>query len=785
MPLMLPPIDDRRFDALRGDALDLAAAHVPEWTNFNRSDPGVTLVEVFAFLTESLLYRANQIPRSMHLKFLQLLRIPLRSATAAQGLVTISNPSAAPLVLPDGLEVRAGQLPFRTTRGLDALPVEGRVFVKRVIQNPPPEVKEYYRQLYASFRGTPATTEAKLYEATPFPLRGGRAITLPEISDHGFWLALLAPTEAAVDSTREAIANRILTIGVVPALSEGSAELPAGRPFATQASGTMRVLRPFVAAPDGRLSDVLSERKAEWIDLSVRSESDVFTLPGVVDVTLPKADDLKLWTNIEPLEMGVGDLPPAIEDPRAAKRVVTWLRVVPSFQTRAGFLWLGINAVPVTQLTRVMNEALPEGNGEPDQTAQLAHAPVLPRTVRLLAIGGGKTVEWNEIDDLMAAGAEVPVPDLRKPPGSQKRKEAPSNVFVLDPESGQIRFGDGVHGVRPADGAVLRASYDYSAGAAGNIGANTDLKASTLPNSIKITNPVPTWGGADAESIADGEKQITSYLRHHDRVVTAADFVEITLRTPGVDIGRVEVLPNFKPAIGLEPVDRRAPGVVTLMIVPASDPEQPDAPVPRPPFLEAICRYLDPRRLVTTQIIVRGPSYHDIWVSIGIKPAPGRNEAQVIEEVKAAVLRFLAPTGGGRQQIPDDPAIVLAAASSGSNGWMLNKAVRAAEIEAVTNRTPGVEFVNGVFLGLADGSVSGVVQMSDLDLPRVRGISVTSGSPISIADLQHGVPIASGTGSATGDGTTDGSTDGSTDGTTNGATSAQFVQVPVIPEECR
>src|SRR5438132_6145073 len=111
MPITIPSIDDRRYQDLVDEALARVPVHTPEWTNFNRSDPGVTLVEVFAFLTESLLYRANQIPRSMHLKFLQLLRIPLRSATAAQGLVTISNPSAAPLVLPDGLEVRAGQLP--------------------------------------------------------------------------------------------------------------------------------------------------------------------------------------------------------------------------------------------------------------------------------------------------------------------------------------------------------------------------------------------------------------------------------------------------------------------------------------------------------------------------------------------------------------------------------------------------------------------------------------------------------------------------------------------------
>jgi len=213
---------------------------------------------------------------------------------------------------------------------------------------------------------------------------------------------------------------------------------------------------------------------------------------------------------------------------------------------------------------------------------------------------------------------------------------------------------------------------DTSAGAAGNVGAEAISKATALPDSFKITNPIATWGGANAENVADGEKQITRYLQHRDRAVTAADFFAITLRTPGVDVGRVEVLPNYDPGTN----SFNVAGVVTLMIIPASDPEQPDAPLPRPRFLEAICRYLDPRRLVTTRIFLRGPKYKDVWISIGINVAPGRNEAQVAEDVKAAVLRFLAPTAGGRQQLPDDPAAVLAAASSDANGWQLGKPVR-------------------------------------------------------------------------------------------------------------
>jgi hypothetical protein len=70
MPLQIPSLDDRRYQELLDEALARIPVHNPEWTNFNKSDPGVTLIELFAFLTETLLYRANQIPERNRRKFL-------------------------------------------------------------------------------------------------------------------------------------------------------------------------------------------------------------------------------------------------------------------------------------------------------------------------------------------------------------------------------------------------------------------------------------------------------------------------------------------------------------------------------------------------------------------------------------------------------------------------------------------------------------------------------------------------------------------------------------------
>src|ERR1051325_2674528 len=151
----IPQLDDRNYRQILNEALARVRAHNPEWTNLNESDPGVTILELFSFMTESLLYRSNQIPERNRLKFLQLLGISLAPAASARGLVTFTN-ERGPLsvvTLNDNLEVRAGAVPFRTERGLDVLPIEGRVYYKRAVTNPSTEQVAYYTQLYASYMG--------------------------------------------------------------------------------------------------------------------------------------------------------------------------------------------------------------------------------------------------------------------------------------------------------------------------------------------------------------------------------------------------------------------------------------------------------------------------------------------------------------------------------------------------------------------------------------------------------------------------------------------------------
>jgi hypothetical protein len=118
MPIPLPRLDDRTFDQLVADALERARATCPDWTDHTAGDPGVTLVELFAFLTESLLYRLNRVPPKLQLALLNLAGVVLRPPSAAVATLTFARaqgtPSDTPVTIPAGTQVggRDGSVTF-------------------------------------------------------------------------------------------------------------------------------------------------------------------------------------------------------------------------------------------------------------------------------------------------------------------------------------------------------------------------------------------------------------------------------------------------------------------------------------------------------------------------------------------------------------------------------------------------------------------------------------------------------------------------------------------------
>ena len=133
MPLPAPNLDDRRFQNLVDDAKRLVQQRCPEWTDHNVSDPGVTLIETFAYMTDQLLYRLNRVPDRHYVKFLELIGVTLFPPTAAATDVTfwLSAPQAQPVVVPGGVEVATARgdsdnppVVFTTNGPLEIVPCE-------------------------------------------------------------------------------------------------------------------------------------------------------------------------------------------------------------------------------------------------------------------------------------------------------------------------------------------------------------------------------------------------------------------------------------------------------------------------------------------------------------------------------------------------------------------------------------------------------------------------------------------------------------------------------------
>lgn len=691
MPLPVPNLDDRSFDDLVADLTARIPAHTPEWTHVRAGDPGRTLIELFAFLGDTLLYRVNQIPEKQRLAFLNLLGMPRRPALPARGLIALALPDEARSAV--DLRARATvakPLPFEAIDEVSIAPVTGEVYLKRRLsigeRRALDDTLGQLQQLYGP-RPIEPYVVAPLF-ADGLAIESGVDIVADSV-DGCAWIALLAPAArggedqaALVDAARSQLARndaaepRMLNVGVMPANAlpdDQQVAEPRGaitllwelsRPAADGATG-------FAALPIAR-DATLGTRKAGVVRLVPPGES----LIGV-------GADARAANE----RSGVGAEPPRLDDPQRQARLVAWLRVRPDPAAgRVGSLklaWLGVHAVVIEQMSTLANAIVGDADGSADARIQLPAGDVDGASLQIdLAEDGSTWERWERVDDLATL-----------PPRSGRDARA----FELDAQAGTLLFGDGVRGRVPAVGARVRATQlRAGGGSAGNLPAGTlkeisgqDIRPGRSVPKLKVVQPAALRGGADAESVAVAESRISGFLRHRERAVTADDYRGLALQTPAAAVGRVEVLPRFKPQTRQFDI----PGVVSVMVLPARDGASAPAP-PNPradrPLIESVHAHLDARRPLATELYVIGCEYVPVAVSVAVGL---RNDAAIDETlaaVRAAVARLLWP---------------LAPGGHDGQGWTLGRAVIDRELEVEAARVAGVATVAGVnlFARVVDG----------------------------------------------------------------------------------
>ena len=120
MPLPTPKLDDRTFAELMADAVAVIDRTCPEWTDRNPSDPGITLLETFAYLTDTMLYRLNRVPEKLYVSLLNLVGAQVRPPAAAAATLTFTRADGAigAINIPAGTKIATndGSVTFMVTK---------------------------------------------------------------------------------------------------------------------------------------------------------------------------------------------------------------------------------------------------------------------------------------------------------------------------------------------------------------------------------------------------------------------------------------------------------------------------------------------------------------------------------------------------------------------------------------------------------------------------------------------------------------------------------------------
>jgi predicted phage baseplate assembly protein len=314
------------------------------------------------------------------------------------------------------------------------------------------------------------------------------------------------------------------------------------------------------------------------------------------------------------------------------------------------------NAVGAKNATTIPNEILGVADGTPGQTYKLANGNIQPGTLSLAvqeapAASNAPLVLWTAVVSLDRYGPF-------------------DSVFVLDAETGSITFGDGIHGrippLVPQGGNIVALTYVWGGGAAGNVAVGTvTVLNSPAPGIAAAVNYVAGTGGSDAETQDQATTRAGKTLSTGSRAVSTDDFAWLAMQTPGVQLARAQVVPLRKPVDQTSPgqavtatglaaqvpaapaglADNDTPGVVSVIVVPQqSGPE----PTPSAAFLNAVSQYLNPQRLITTEVYVVPPQYLRLYnVRVSVAGRPGYTRAQLQSSVSAQLAGYLQVLTGG------------------------------------------------------------------------------------------------------------------------------------------
>lgn len=653
MSLPSPNLDDRSFQSLVDDAKRMIGLRCPEWTDHNVSDPGVTLIELFAYMTETMLYRLNQVPEKNHIRFLDMLGVRLQPAEAA-----------------------TTDLRFRLSRWIED----------------EPGAEENEITLVGGNTGA-STIRSESEDAIEFLTDRNLRMVRPRLAH-----ALALPRREAGTGEREASDSR--TFDLPKTIGDGNPPFPIysavpglGDAFYIGLENDLsnNVIHLYAecltAAATGlnesypaQIWEFWHDASGSWRTLEVVDDRTFgFNRTGYVELAMPDgltesnvAGIKSYWIRVRYTTLAA-DLPPKgpdnkTPDPYQKPPEITYL----SARTVGG-------TISATHCSVIRREPLGISDGTPGQQFQVKYFPTLAlREMDTVLVG-----PMGEAPDDMDGW----VPWTRVEDFSHSQQD--DRHFVYDELTGMVSFGpvlrnpDGTNtqfGRVPEQGLIVgMSSYRIGGGIQGNVRENKiAILRSSYPYVASVGNPRPATGGRDTETLDRAIMRAKEILKIRNRAVTADDF-EFLAQKAASSVGRARcVQPLQHPAsqLGLP-----NPGTVKLLIVPALGRE---IEVPRPEHLrvsektiQEVLAYMDEHKLLTTAVEVGEPDYVFVSLDIRIVADPRAQADDVAARVRQRLNMFLHPIYGGPN----------------GSGWPFRRSLTLADIYAQIGSVRGVAFL--------------------------------------------------------------------------------------------
>lgn len=709
MNLPKPQLDDKTFAQLMEDVTKLIPQYAPEWTDFNKHDPGITFLELFAALTEQQRYYLDRIQDSSLLKFLKLLGIQPKDFTSARIEVSFSrkeNSQLEPsLLIPNGTQLQfsspnSEDVIFETEADLDFW--MANTDLTKVITFSTSEVKDNTganddnKGLSFKAFGESAEQGSRLYLgfkdlkfSAPFPPNKPIGITFDLFEDSQ------VPLGNHGDEPIE-IQQSVQLDWEYSASGDRWKKLEIDKDETNELTKSGRLY--FVAPNDMKKQGLipLVSEDLYWIRATV--SKDGYEIPPEINtIRLNTISAIQQQTLAKSCTFSSnGQLIQSFAAPYLALVGETILQIGVGEglwqHCRSSRIDLDRENYQIT-LNFDESERPPRGhdnirlicyqsnwrsrfelnlsNGLPNQSFQVEiKQDILPIVTKSFAlqveIKQNIWQDWQRIQDF-----DVSLPEEQH--------------YTLNTQTGRIIFGDGINGQIPTSSSRIRIiSYQTSQPEKGNVKAEVDIRLveSRLLDlqSLEMKIHQAATGGAIAESLEQAQLRARKQLRTPFRAVTSADFENLALATPGLRVARAKVIPS------LSSTELKQANLVEVVVVPCS-PLMP--PKPSEGFLKTVEKHLKKHRLITTKIVVISPDYVEIIVVATVCSKPGFLERDTRDSIEKKLNQFLNPLKGG---------------GVSAEGWEFGRTVYQSEIYAAIESIDAVDCVRSLALNFEGAS---------------------------------------------------------------------------------